>query len=70
MIMQSGLFFTSIDCTGLRVLRPSVYKALMMTNFKKLAAITSERNERLRTLIFFDELKQFFEQMEEKINKK
>jgi hypothetical protein len=29
------------------------------------AAMTSEREERLRTLIFFDELKQFFEQIEE-----
>lgn len=29
------------------------------------AAFTAERDERLRTLIFFDELKQFFEKIEE-----
>lgn len=29
------------------------------------AAVDVERDERLRTLIFFDELKQFFEKIEE-----
>jgi hypothetical protein len=29
------------------------------------AELTAERDERLRTLIFFDELKQFFEKIEE-----
>lgn len=37
----------------------------LYTGWALSAALNVEREERLRTLIFFDELKQFFEEIEE-----
>jgi len=58
--IQIGRFLTEHSFEEIHEMLDKLYSGWVLS-----AAIDVGRDERLRTLIFFDELKQFFEEIEE-----